>query len=543
MSRLGRMVLAISMGASGCGQVDSRTGSPVHYEDAGVERDAAVPSDAGRDAGEPGAGGMAPVGSGGAAGMPPTCGNGALDPGEDCDGDILRDPGCVALGFRDGALGCALNCRYDTSECVAIPADAGQVCDLSGALPRGCGAPLCDCTEAFDGECGPECWAEIACLRNRCARTPGDPECESGCPESGNLDRAAIQRCMQEVRECDFGTCGNGTVEGFEECDGDLTVAFGCRDLGYADGELFCDEGCRVDYSGCSNGVCGDGRLGVNEICDGTQTHVGCIDLGYVGGEIACDPDSCFPDTSGCHRCGDGLKDPDEPCDGSDFGELTCRRFGFTGGTLACNACEVDTSGCAECGNGSVEGGERCDGDDLAGASCSSLGLPDGTLACAPAGCRFDTSGCGGHVPTCGDGVADRGEECDGQDLLGLDCTDLGYRSGTLTCSSSCRLDASACVSPPASSCNRCRERRCDEAYRQCADAPSCGLAVECGTQCLSSGVPIEQLPDCYFQCFTRQIDPVAGSEGINLLSSYLSCMALSCQQSCIGRIPAPDAE
>lgn len=45
----------------------------------------------------------------------------------------------------------------------------------------------------------------------------------------------------------------------------------------------------------------------------------------------------------------------------------------------------------------------------------------------------------------CGDGEATLLEECDGADLRGDDCTDLGFVGGTLACDSSCGLDTSGC--------------------------------------------------------------------------------------------------
>jgi hypothetical protein len=38
--------------------------------------------------------------------------------------------------------------------------------------------------------------------------------------------------------------------------------------------------------------------------------------------------------------------------------------------------------------------GEQCDGADLQGFDCSTLGLGSGTLACDPVTCTFDTSMC-----------------------------------------------------------------------------------------------------------------------------------------------------
>ena len=52
----------------------------------------------------------------------------------------------------------------------------------------------------------------------------------------------------------------------------------------------------------------------------------------------------------------------------------------------------------------------------------------------------------GGIVAECGDDTINVvGEQCDGADLDGYDCTSLSYLSGTLACDESCDFDASAC--------------------------------------------------------------------------------------------------
>ncbi len=65
---------------------------------------------------------------------------------------------------------------------------------------------------------------------------------------------------------------------------------------------------------------------------------------------------------------------------------------------------------------------------------------------------------CGGntYVPpppssTCGNGVIETGEQCDGGNLGGASCVNFSYSGGTLSCTSSCQLNTSACtsVTPP----------------------------------------------------------------------------------------------
>lgn len=52
------------------------------------------------------------------------------------------------------------------------------------------------------------------------------------------------------------------------------------------------------------------------------------------------------------------------------------------------------TQGGADCGNGTIDLGEQCDGVDLNGLDCTQLGFASGNLACDPITCTYDTSNC-----------------------------------------------------------------------------------------------------------------------------------------------------
>lgn len=51
-----------------------------------------------------------------------------------------------------------------------------------------------------------------------------------------------------------------------------------------------------------------------------------------------------------------------------------------------------------------------------------------------------------GRVPGCGDGVVESGEVCDYTNLNGESCSTLGFSSGSLSCTSACVFDTSACT-------------------------------------------------------------------------------------------------
>jgi hypothetical protein len=105
----------------------------------------------------------------------------------------------------------------------------------------------------------------------------------------------------------------------------------------------------------------------------------------------------------------------------------------------------------SECGNGEKELSEQCDGDDLGGLTCQDIGWYAGDLSCDEK-CGFDEKGCTdpppGEEPECGNGEKEPGEICDTDDLGGLTCEDfgLGDGDGGLACSGdACELDFSGC--------------------------------------------------------------------------------------------------
>ena len=95
------------------------------------------------------------------------------------------------------------------------------------------------------------------------------------------------------------------------------------------------------------------------------------------------------------------------------------------------------------CGNGSIDAGETCDGSNLGGWTCENLGFEGGTVTCD--NCRLDDGGC----YRCGDGVANGVagdlEQCDLTDLKLETCSSLGYAGGTLSCAPGCTFNTEAC--------------------------------------------------------------------------------------------------
>lgn len=217
--------------------------------------------------------------------------------------------------------------------------------------------------------------------------------------------------------------CGDGSIEGTEECEGADLAGKDCLMLGFSGGTLSCAPNCTYDKSKCTSESCGDGTKNGGEECDCGQMGSPCsqAQLGnqacgnlvspnggnYHGGTLTCgSPQSCLFNKSACTYCGDGVRNGPEACEGADLGGATCQSLGFNGGgSLKCTlGCAHDTSGCVNivCGNGQCQPGED---------SCSCPGdCPDDPNSCSPCQC----GGQGGPLCWCDDSCIIFGDCCAG---------------------------------------------------------------------------------------------------------------------------------
>lgn len=166
----------------------------------------------------------------------------------------------------------------------------------------------------------------------------GDPDIDGdGVLERSDCDGVAPDDddCCNEANHCygsapDIGpfeygldipsdqTCGNGSREGTEQCDGSDLGGQTCQTRGYDSGTLRCSSSCTFDESECATGgggpVCGNGILETGELCDGsdlggnTCTSIG---QGYTGGTLGCNGTCDGWDESGCTTGGGGSADND----------------------------------------------------------------------------------------------------------------------------------------------------------------------------------------------------------------------------------------
>ena len=260
---------------------------------------------------------------------------------------------------------------------------------------------------------------------------------------SGTGTTAEVDTCAFTVT-CRSGAsfqCVTGDVHSFDSCGGDEGVYDNC-----ASSEVCIDTSSTTATCSLS---CGNGSVDSGEDCDGAALDgETCLSQGYDAGALGCSS-SCSFDVSGCefYTCGDGNVTSGEECDGSDLDGETCTSRGYDAGTLRCSStCHYDVSSCESytCGDGNVTSGEDCDGSDLDGATCASLGYDSGTLRCSSS-CYYDTAGCA-NTEDCRDGVDNDGDgdedcldsDCDGDascapTISSTTCTSYG-RGATATC-------------------------------------------------------------------------------------------------------------
>jgi hypothetical protein len=133
--------------------------------------------------------------------------------------------------------------------------------------------------------------------------------------------------------------CGDGVVNGSEQCDGGELGTETCVSQGFDGGDLACAN-CMLDTSQCTT-VCGNGN------CNGMED---CM--------------TCEEDCGACPVCGDGMVNGTEECDGDDFGGQTCQGLGYDEGNLTCVSCSIDDSQCMNIVN-TIFSGIEYSGDRL----------------------------------------------------------------------------------------------------------------------------------------------------------------------------------
>ena len=242
--------------------------------------------------------------------------------------------------------------------------------------------------------------------------------------------------------------CGNGTIEGDEECDGGLNCDANCLSTNVACGNGVldpgeeCDDGnriagddcdfdCRAEFSFNGSNFCGDGFVQTG--ATGNQVDPSEFPNHDIESTLAIQFPSVLPGqgvtTAFCIAGGDGSDGPtsltalqtamDACIDYYVLNIAICGNSVQNAGEQCDDGNTTDNDGCDSnctitgCGNDILNPGEQCDdGNVVDGDGCSST-------------CVLETG--------CGNGTIDKGEGCDdGNTVNGDGCSDVCQLEGGL---------------------------------------------------------------------------------------------------------------
>lgn len=107
----------------------------------------------------------------------------------------------------------------------------------------------------------------------------------AGLPFANPGCKTAIQS-MAFSAEVEGSTCGNETVDSFEQCEADDVRGMTCALAGKNGGPVTCNAAtCSYDLAACTAPVCGNNTLEPGESCDGTDLGgATCESIGYAAG-------------------------------------------------------------------------------------------------------------------------------------------------------------------------------------------------------------------------------------------------------------------
>jgi cysteine-rich repeat protein len=295
------------------------------------------------------------------------CGDGYLAGGEECDcgstanwTDVHADTSswstinsCAdANGIydADAAHTCAYDCSYPGPSCGDGEVNSDESCDGNSEAWNGalCGAADNYATCTTDADCDEtDCGTVYAACPISAVCDGGDrdnEECSEDADCTGGGDcKTSFEYQLSRYRTCDDGTggacgwntwsaclggtqiCGNGSVEGDEECD---------------DGNDDNTDDCTAE---CKFNICGDDAVYAgHETCDDGLENGTVCSPDYSGTCNYCNVNCQYTTMSGSY-CGDGVMQTGEFCDGSDL-----PKYCYLAGTnpdergISTSACETD---------------------------------------------------------------------------------------------------------------------------------------------------------------------------------------------------------
>ncbi|HVZ71600.1 MAG TPA: DUF4215 domain-containing protein [Polyangia bacterium] len=243
------------------------------------------------------------------------CGNGVREAGEGCDdGNTDSGDGCSSMCKIEDHYTCPTEnkpCIHDVI-CGDGRIDGNEACD-DGNTQSGDGCAM-DCTL----ECGWECPPGTACRALKCGdgMKAGIEQCDDGNTTDGD---GCSSTCVLESRPvtepegwlctspkmangcigpttCAKTTCGNGTIEGSEQCDGTKDAQHPCSPLCRL--EPVCPDGGGACVTACGDGLLLPADIAAGQECDdgNTVSGDGCSSTCKKEVGFTCNPVTVKPD-------------------------------------------------------------------------------------------------------------------------------------------------------------------------------------------------------------------------------------------------------
>ena len=345
----------------------------------------------------------------------------------------------------------------------------------------------------------------------QCAKGSGVASCGDGTCQSSE----SVETCPQD---CTQVGCGNGAVEGDEECDGaDLNGAT-CASLGFATGSVGCTTSCEYNTGFCQstcNHACesvGDTRCSGNSLeicatnaqsCRSWEQATDCTTNSQV-----CD------DSSGSAVCADSC---------SDACTLDDRRCTVN----MLQRCQTGENGCAQ-----WKDMQDC---TLTNWTCTGSGV---TATCTDP-CTHDCET--GAPPQCDVTVVQTcGTDADNCRIWvdGTDCATLGQNcsGGACSCVHECTAGSTRCLSTVRQSCNTngsgCRVwttvQDCATTSQLCDTASGSAQCVASCTNTCASGA-VRCFGDVIQNCQTVASGCLDWVDGTNCAATGRSCSGSTC--------------
>src|SRR3989344_1692194 len=136
-------------------------------------------------------------------------------------------------------------------------------------------------------------------IQNNCGNFVIEPNLYEQCDDGNSLSLDGCDvdcliesnfNCIGQPSICTSQICGNGIIEGNEECEGGNLNGETCQSLGLVSGAISCSFLCLYDISGCSvQPTCDNNLKEGTEICDGLNLNgQSFLSQGFSSGSLRC---------------------------------------------------------------------------------------------------------------------------------------------------------------------------------------------------------------------------------------------------------------